>query len=294
LSRPGFGRQADFQFERTGQDHSDLLGYESELYKAIFNNRQERKMSSLKNKFYTSLPKIRDQMYKEVTQRGFFSRSPEAVRITYGCWSAVLLVVMAVAAFSIFGLLLSVTNELFALFLAGSFLVFPVGMLIASRYMPRKTDLGTRTAAQVAAFRRYLENIRKYTSVENATDQFEKYLPYAIAFGLEKSWVLNFAREAMPVPGWYYPFYPTSTHSGGARGSARPAASGGGQAPSLDNAAGQMFGGLESMSTGLFTMLDQAASTFTSAPASSGSGGGGGGFSGGGGGGGGGGSSGFG
>ena len=229
-------------------------------------------------------------MYKEVTQRGFFSRSPEAVRQSYGCGALLLIGVMSFAAFLSYNFTTTITEELFAMFLAGSLLVFPVGLLIAARYMPRKTDLGSRTAAQFEAFKRYLGNIQKYADVENAKDQFEKYLPYAIAFGLEKSWVLNFSRmeTEMPVPVWYHPFYPTMTQSGGRRGLGRPASTGGGGAPSLDDAAGRMFGGLESMSTGLFTMLDQAASTFTSAPSSTGSGGGGGGgFSGGGGGGGG-------
>jgi hypothetical protein len=195
---------------------------------------------------------------------------------------------MAFVAFLVYSFAITITEDLFAIFLAGSLLVFPIGLLIAARYMPRKTDLGARSAAQFEAFKRYLGNIQKYASVEDAKDQFDKYLPYAIAFGLEKSWVLNFSQTEMPIPIWYHPYFPTASQSGSRRGTARPASGGGGGMPSLDDAAGRMFGGLESMSTGLFTMLDEAASTFTSAPSSSGSsGGGGGGFSGGGGGGGG-------
>jgi uncharacterized membrane protein len=290
LDAPGFGRKADFLYERTEKGTADLLPYEMQLYKAIFSNRKSRKLSNMKNKFYTSLPKIRADMYQDVTQRGYFSRSPEAVRQSYGCGALILTGILGFAAFLTYSFAVTLTSELFALFLGGSLLVFPVGLLIASRYMPRKTDLGARTAAQFEAFKRYLGNIQKYTDVENAREQFEKYLPYAIAFGLEKSWVLNFSRTEtpMPLPTWYHPYYPTTTQSGGRRGSARPVPGGGAGAPSLDDAAGRVFGGLESMSTGLFTMLDQAASTFTSAPSSSGSGGGGGGgFSGGGGGGGG-------
>lgn len=57
----------------------------------------------------------------------------------------------------------------------------------------------------------------------------------------------------------------------------------GGQMHSLDQATGSAFRGLDSMTSGLFSMLDSTASVFTSAPQSSG--GGGGGWSGGGGGG---------
>ena len=68
-------------------------------------------------------------------------------------------------------------------------MIFPVGLLFAARYMPRKTAKGARAAVQWNAFKNYLKNIEKYAQVKDAQDQFEKYLPYAIAFGLEKSWV---------------------------------------------------------------------------------------------------------
>ena len=162
--------------------------------------------------------------------------------------------------------------------------------------MPLKTHKGSMAAARWVAFKRYLENIDKYTEVKEAQDQFDEYLPYAIAFGLEKSWVGKFAAIDVPVPGWYLMYPVGSVYYGGDRGgrgkgSAVPEEIGGsrtgGGRPSLDRAAGQAYGGLNAMSTGLFTMLNSASNVFVSAPTSSGSGGGGfsvgGGFSGGGG-----------
>jgi hypothetical protein len=159
--------------------------------------------------------------------------------------------------------------------------------------MPVKTRLGSESAAAWLAFKRYLSNISRYTKVEEATDQFDKYLPYAIAFGIERSWINRFARlDTVPVPTWYYPYGwgghryhgPHSTVGGGVGNL------GGGGVPSVQGMSDGLAGSLQNMSSGLTSMLNSASSTFSSVPQSSGRSGGGwsgGGFSGGGGGGGG-------
>ncbi len=159
----------------------------------------------------------------------------------------------------------------------------PVGLILLSRFMPRKTALGAKAAARWQAFKRYLTNIEKYTQVETAKDQFELYLPYAIAFGLERSWVAKFAAVDAPAPIWYQ-MYPHQRTGSGRRGLSSRVGDSSGRAPSLDTAAKGAFGNLNSMSTGFMAMLNTTSSVFSSAPSSSG---GGGGFSGGGGGGGG-------
>lgn len=285
-----FGKKTEFTFTRLDEGTSGLLPYETALLKALFGRSNQQQLSALKNKFYTSLPDIRAKMYAEVTKYGFFHGNPEKVRQKYSCSGFLALGLGGVLAWGIFQLAYGAWNlftEGFALCLSGSVLVFPLGFLLISRFMPRKTSEGARAAMQWEAFRNYLQNLEKYQDVQNAKDQFEKYLPYAVAFGLEKSWVKKFEKTDVPIPMWYdpYPMHRPSGTFGSGRVSGRPS-SGGSGAPSLDKAAGSLFGGLESMSTGLFSMLDQASSTFTSAPSSSGSGGGGG-FSGGGGGGGG-------
>jgi len=174
-----------------------------------------------------------------------------------------------------------------------------IALMIASSAMGTKTRKGAEEAAKWRAFKEYLHRTEKYVDLKTVTDQFDKYLPYAIAFGLDRSWIGKFARVAnAPMPTWYYPavipYHTGMSRMDRAGGFSGGMASGGGiqdlsgkavgSGPSLDKMSGQMFTGLSSMSSGLFTMLNSTASTFTSVPHSSGSGGFGGGFSGGGGG----------
>jgi hypothetical protein len=72
--------------------------------------------------------------------------------------------------------------------------------------MPVKTQLGAEEAAKWLAFRRYLADIRRYEGdVAAVKGIFERYLPYATAFGLEQQWVQTFKQANPPAPVWYNP-----------------------------------------------------------------------------------------
>ncbi|MGQ9585367.1 MAG: DUF2207 family protein [Anaerolineae bacterium] len=301
VKEPGFlgiGERRDYEFYRLGSEEG-LRPYEVHLLERLFGPRDRRRLSDLKEKFYTAIPEIKKLLYKELVEEGLFPRSPESTRAIYlGLGIAGL--VVAVGAFILLSALLSAYAD--ATFCPSAGLaVTAVVTLIAARFMPRKTAKGSEEAAKWKAFRRYLDGIEKYTNLKESTDIFDAYLPYAIAFGLEKGWVRKFAEVGAPAPTWWGPYYPTYGPTGLPRpaggspealgrpgGLGAPAhTSEGGGLPSLEGASEGMFRSLESMSNGLFSMLESASRTLTSAPAPKG-GGGGGGWSGGGGGGGGG------
>jgi uncharacterized membrane protein YgcG len=196
------------------------------------------------------------------------------------------------------------------------FACVPIGLgitgiltLIVAQSMPQATRVGAEAKMKMHAFKRYLENIERYTDLNTAKDQFDKFLPYAIAFGLERNWIKKFAAVDAPMPPWYVPYdpYHDSYRRGGVYGNAggpRKSMEHGNNLPDVSDRAEQrggigdldksLTGGLNSLSAGLTSMLNTASSTFSSTPApvassssSGGTGWGGGGWSGGGGGGGG-------
>ena len=66
------------------------------------------------------------------------------------------------------------------------------------------------------AFKRYLQNLEKYTKVEEAGQIFGDYMPYAVAFGLEDSWIAKFRDVQAPPPIWWIPWgYPRPYYGGG-------------------------------------------------------------------------------
>jgi len=292
----GIGSSRDFVYTRTDKPLDDLLPYERTLMDRLFGARHEQRLSDLRNKFYTAVPMIQSQLYQEVVRAGFFRSNPDTTRKLYtGLGIALLVVVGGLGVVLTGALASSFSSAIVCPFISLGIAAF--GLIVAGHYMPARTRTGAEEAAKWRAFKTYLQNVTKYANVKEAADQFDKYLPYAIAFGVDRSWINTFSQvETVPIPVWYRPwFYGGVPMRGGetvttAGGPLRPLA-GSGEGFSLDRMSQGMAASLSSMSEGLSSMLNTAGSVLTSSPApqSTGRGGwSGGGFSGGGGGGGGG------
>lgn len=280
----GFGKSSTFTFKRSDKSLEGLRGFEQKLMNKLFGgDRMERTMDSLRNTFYTTISEIQGDLYRELVTEGMFDRNPDSTR---NGWSALAIIIIAIAGVIGFAMFSMAEQYSFVLLLLPIAIGF-VGVvaMIVGPAMPAKTRKGAEEAAKWKAFYEYLRNLEKYAQVEGATDQFERYLPYAVAFGLDKSWINKFSQvPQVPIPYWYYPTYygpyrrgyvPGTPMGGFGRGggSMLPgdlAQAGGGNA--LDNLSGNLAGGLESISSGLSNMLDSAASTLTSRPQSASSG----------------------
>jgi uncharacterized membrane protein YgcG len=287
----GIGSNSEFTFKLTGEPLNGLRDYEQTLVRAIFGGAMERSMDSLRNRFYTSIPTLTSQIDRQLVSEGLLSASPAAVR---GRWAGGGLMLIFFAVFLFFA------PDIFELGLVpatvylipGALILVGLLMALFSGAMPRKTQKGAEEKMKWQAFERYLRNLQKYDGVSSAAQRFEEYLPYAVAFGIDRMWMRQFEQSPMvfvPIPRWYYP-----TYMGPYRGGYRPGTpvgvpgeAGGGF--SLENMSGGLSNGLENLSSGLSNMLESASRTMTSRPSSSSSGGrggfGGGSFGGGGGGG---------
>ncbi|MFH1833678.1 MAG: DUF2207 domain-containing protein, partial [bacterium] len=262
----------------------ELRGFEKEVAESLFDSKHPDQVTTkeLKNQFYTHVGPIVEQIYDETTKAGLFGQSPKKVRsrwIGYGFLVAVVLggltVIMALAGVPGWGW-----------FLLGS-IVSVIIVWAYSPFMPQRTKKGAQEQKKWEAFRNYLDDLTRFQDMEAAQESFEKYLAYAIAFGVEKQWVRRFEGLNVPPPVWYHPvFIPIPTGSGplgpGGLGGTIGGGVGGGGAPGMP---GGGFS-LDTISDGLFSSLNNMSSVLTSAPSSSGSGrgawgGGGGGFGGG-------------
>lgn len=270
----------DYQFQRTDKPLDGLRPFERKMIEGIFRGKQSRDLDSLRYKFAERLPGIRKELYKELEDRGFVRASPESVRNRYGCLG------FGLGGFAVlsFFVLSAAVGEGSALFICPPLAigVTAIVLFIVGRYMPSKTEAGAQAAASWLAFKKYLQDIEHYTNLEQATDIFQKYLGYAVAFGLERSWIRKFsALPAAPVPPWYlpYPYYGGRGYRS-SRGETGAPVPGGSGRPSLEGMSGGLAGGLAGMSAGLTRMLTNTQTVLQSTRPSSSSGGGGG-FSGG-------------
>ncbi|RPJ42182.1 MAG: DUF2207 domain-containing protein [Chloroflexi bacterium] len=78
-----------------------------------------------------------------------------------------------------------------------------VGLLIAA-LISTQSDEGVRQATAWNSFAGYLRNITRGREPGISPDLFERYLPYAAAFGLATEWAKYFQKQAeVPVPEWF-------------------------------------------------------------------------------------------
>jgi len=259
----------------------DLQGFERKVADSLFAGHGDTVTSKdLKDKFYVHMAPIIDEIYNSVTRRKLFVDNPQKVRAKWVGYSVLLTVLLGV----LITIMIMTDIPGWGYFLFGS-IVTVVIVFAFGRAMPQRTALGAEEQRKWEAFRNYLRDLRRFDDMETARAAFEKYLPYAIAFGVEKDWVRRFKDVQVPPPTWYHPvFVPgyASWASGNRPGS--PTAMGG-PAGGMPAGGGLPGGGfnLDSISNSLFGSLNNISSTLTSSPKSSGSssGGGGGGFGGG-------------
>ncbi|MCL5997021.1 MAG: DUF2207 domain-containing protein [Chloroflexi bacterium] len=295
-NRSGLVYNRDWVFSRGPNYGIDLKPFESQLVAALdLTRRNQRELSDLKYKFYQKVDGIKNALYDQLVHEGLYTRSPEKTRGAYSALG-VLLVVLTIVAGVIAMALTDITST--ALCLPAALAVTTVAFFVIAQAMPSRTRKGADMKMRAEAFKRYLQNIEKYTDLKAATDQFDKYLPYAIAFGVDRTWINKFSSVDAPAPTWYIPYYGhgrgwSAAGAGGATGKGVGDISGAARAPaSLEGVNKSLSTGLSNINTGLAAMFTSVATTFVSVPApkssSSGWSGGGGGWSGGGGGGGGG------
>lgn len=278
----GIFSSSEFTFKRSDKSTDGLRPYERDTLRYVFSNKNERSLEAMKNKFYIHIPKLQKALYEEMVDEKLFDSNPESTRSTYTAMGVFILLATGLLGF---GLISAFEDSLSPILLCFPFALAISGlmMLMIGQHMPRKSQKGAEEAAKWRAFKEYLENIEKYADLSHVAKDFDRYLPYAVAFGLEKSWIRRFSKVAVtPIPSWYYPTYRGGHYGGGYRaGSPFPsrggslsskdvipgdlASAGGG----LDSMGQGLSGGLESMSKGLSQMLESASRTITSTPAPS-------------------------
>lgn len=254
-------KSTDYEFERLKDFTNDatLKPFEERLLVALFGGAGKiARVSDIKegHTFYDDLPKIKRKLYDRLTSDGYFPTDPAKVRAAYAAVGIVVIVIMFMFVGP--GFMFSGTvagNTGLGIFFSG------VAVLLFAPLMPRKTPKGVEALEHALGFREYLDKAEKYRMKWQETENvFEKFLPYAMVFGVVDKWTKAFEGMNVPPPTWY-----EGRSAFGATGSFNPV---------------MFYGALAAMNSSMSTAM-------TSRPqqSSSGSGfssGGGGGFSGGG------------
>jgi len=198
----GLWSSKDYSFhKRTPPEGAKpLKPHESALLESLFAFGNPVTLSSLQNRFYTHLPGIKNLMYDTLLKQKYYGARPDMVRVVY--------VVAAIAA----GLLtIGGGGMLSAAFGIAMQTVVVAGLLSAATIigfgwvMPARTTAGTRALEGVLGFEEFLGRVEepRFEAMIKTPEMFEKYLPYAMALGVEKRWVAAFDDICKQPPDWY-------------------------------------------------------------------------------------------
>ena len=217
-----------------------------------------------------------EKVFKDLLARGYFAATPSGVRRR---WKG--------HAFSLAFVLLVLTVMLgvagiggWGYFALGS-VVSVVVVYAFARVMPQRTRAGAQEQRKWEAFRNYLDDLAGFQDLETAQQTFERYLPYAIAFGVEKPWVRRFQGLLVPMPTWLGPVAgqrtdrmpdPERTRTETTETVRQSDGTGNAAAGMGDLASSLPTVTLSSLSDSLFSGLDKLSSALVSAPSSTGSG----------------------
>lgn len=152
----------------------------------------EVKLSELKSgKLLKVSNELKAEVFDQLVESGHFIANPQSTRNNY----------LILGALVLFG-----STFLFALNPASGGLTVVAGLitLILSPLMPKRTKKGVLEKEKILGFELYLKTAEKYR-LEFAEKQylFEKYLPYAIAFGVATVWAKAFKGILSKPPDWY-------------------------------------------------------------------------------------------
>jgi hypothetical protein len=182
-------------------DWAGLAEHERRVLNGIFDGDEKTKeLSDLEDEFYSSLPGIRDGIFDRLKDHGFYHARPDKVRTRW----------MAGAVF--FGLLVGVLGSMVGTGLALSPVPFIVAavlsgltLLLFGLFMPARSEKGARALEKARGFEEFLRRVEehRYKRMITSPDMFDRYLPFAMAFGVEKKWAKAFEDIYTQPPSWY-------------------------------------------------------------------------------------------
>jgi uncharacterized membrane protein YgcG len=180
-----------FHLKKAQSDWAALKPHEQQLLSGLFsagNAGDSVSLEALHNTFYTTIPGIKNQIFASLVGKGYYTRRPDSVG--GGIWASNHLG-MAPLPFFAAGIL--------------------TGLIICGFgwFMPARTQSGARALEGILGFEDFLSHVEsdRFNRMIKTPEMFEKFLPFAMALGVEKNWSKAFQGIYTQPPQWYQGSY---------------------------------------------------------------------------------------
>jgi len=188
-----------FHLLKPREQWKDLAPHEQVMLENIYaGGGTETRLSALKNHFYTALPIIRTDIMSSLRKKGMYLLDPESANGYSIVAAIVILIPFALAQFTGRANFFSSISSLIV-----ALLISAVIWWLFARQMTAKTIQGGRTRVEILGFQEFMNRVEADRLKRMPPDTFEKFLPYAMALGVEHSWAQKFAGIIQNPPSWY-------------------------------------------------------------------------------------------
>lgn len=175
---------------KTKEADGNLSDFEKDIFSAIFSGKKEVDLDEI-YKDFSDLGKIKDDLYQNLIDKKYFLKNPAKVRNYY----------------FIFGFIVIFISGFFFWFswnLVAAIVLSGIMILIFAFFMPKKTREGVIAKEKSLGFKEFLYRAERYrVRWQEKEEVFEKYLPYAMIFGIAEIWAKNFSSIYKNPPDWY-------------------------------------------------------------------------------------------
>jgi hypothetical protein len=194
-------KKKDYIFVRLKDQDAwnDLKPFEREMMSGLFpSDETETHIADLRNRFYISIPPIKQFIMSSLKEQGMYTLDPESA---HGYW--ILGAVATAIPFVLAGYFLHVDYSQSGFWLVASIALAAIIIFLFSRIMTAKSLKGVRTRVEILGFQEFMNRVDADRLKRMPPDTFEKYLPYAMALGVEHRWAKAFQGIVQNPPSWY-------------------------------------------------------------------------------------------
>ncbi len=150
-----------------------------------------------------AIAKVKNTTYHTLVKKGLFVVHPELVRTAF----------LVAGVFIGIGGGIIFSNTIYSdsiLSVVAFFIMIINGAIIAltGQVMPQITQDGARMIEKIKGFKLFLSvteeaRLKFFNAPKKKPEQFETFLPFALALGVEREWTAHFADMSLSQPSWY-------------------------------------------------------------------------------------------
>jgi uncharacterized membrane protein YgcG len=196
-----------FHLKKPQAEWGILKAHEQQLLAGLFttgNAGDTVSLADLQNHFYKNIPSIKDQIFASLVGKGYYAKRPDSVRSSY-------IVFGFIAGFILIagGNWLAQHSGMAALPFVIAGIITGIIICGFGWFMPARTQTGARALEGILGFEDFLAHVEadRFNRTIKTPEMFEKFLPFAMALGVEKNWSKAFQGIYTQPPQWYQGTY---------------------------------------------------------------------------------------